>query len=231
MKPYYFRNSPAFGLTLDEVLNSTPWIQVTDARLECFMSASTETYTYGEGRGVRTYTPVPYSPIVADIQRQLNRDDIGDCDYGKIPPYEYNVCFLNRYDNASMQLGWHSDDSPGMDHDHPIAVVSFGQAREIWWREKTQTGVIPADQRQLLEHGSIFVMPAGFQRTHQHRIPKGDRAMGTRISLTYRHYVPALKIEDYEAGLKKATKGLSLDEVERRYKDMVMNYDADNGDF
>lgn len=230
MKPYYFRNRPAFGLSLDEVLNSTPWIQVTDARLECFMSASTETYTYGEGRGVRTYTPVPYSPIVTDIQRQLNRDDIGDCDYGKNPPYEYNVCFLNRYDNAAMQLGWHSDDSPGMDHEHPIAVVSFGQPREIWWREKGQTGVIPADQRQLLEHGSIFVMPPGMQRTHQHRIPKGDKPMGTRISLTYRHYVPvpALKIEDYEAGLKKATEGLSQDEVERRYKDMVMNYDADH---
>jgi alkylated DNA repair dioxygenase AlkB len=228
MKPYYFRNASAFGVTLEDVLNSTPWIQVTDARLECFMSATTDTYTYGEGRGVRTYTPVPYSPLVADIQRQLNRDDIGDCDYGKIPPYEYNVCFLNRYDNAAMQLGWHSDDSPGMDHDHPIAVVSFGQPREIWWREKTQTGVIPANQRQLLEHGSIFVMPAGMQRTHQHRIPKGDKPMSTRISLTYRHYVPVLKIEDYEAGLKKATKGLTLDEVERRYKDMVMNDDADD---
>ena len=227
MKPYYCRNRNAFGVTLDDVLKSTPWIQVTDARLECFMSASTETYTYGEGRGVRTYTPVPYSPIVADIQRQLNRDDVGDCDYGKIPPYEYNVCFLNRYDNASMQLGWHSDDSPGMDHDHPIAVVSFGEPREIWWREKGQTGVIPADQRQLLEHGSIFVMPPGMQRTHQHRIPKGDRPMGTRISLTYRHYVPvpALKIDDYQ---KKATGGLSLDEAERRYKDMVMNNEADD---
>ena len=221
MKPYYFRNRAAFGVTLEDVLNSTPWIQVTEARLECFMSASTETYTYGEGRGVRTYTPVPYSPLVSDIQRQLNRDDIGDCDYGKIPPYQYNVCFLNRYDNASMQLGWHSDDSPGMDHEHPIAVVSFGQPREIWWREKDQTGVIPANQRQLLEHGSIFVMPEGFQRTHQHRIPKGDRPMETRISLTYRHYVPDLKIADYEAGLKKATEGLSLDEIERRYKDMV----------
>jgi alkylated DNA repair dioxygenase AlkB len=187
MKPYYFRSG--FGdIVLDDVLNSTPWIKVTDARLECFMSARTETYTYGEGRGVRTYTPVPYSPLVADIQRQLNRDGLERETLDDV--YMYNVCFLNRYDNAAMQLGWHSDDSPGMDHEHPIAVVSFGQPREIWWREKGQTGVIPADQRQLLEHGSIFVMPAGMQRTHQHRIPKGDKPMGLRVSLTYRHYDP-----------------------------------------
>jgi len=189
MKPYYFR-SGFRDISLDDVLNSTPWLQVTDARLECFMSAATETYTYGEGRGVRTYTPVPYSSLVLDIQRQLNRDDIGGLDGAMRDVFKYNVCFLNRYDNASMQLGWHSDDSPGMDHEHPIAVVSFGQPREIWWRERGQIGVIPADQRQLLEHGSIFVMPAGMQRTHQHRIPKGDKPMLTRVSLTYRHYIP-----------------------------------------
>ena len=199
MKPIYIRSGFP-DVTLDAVLDSTPWIQVTDARLECFMSATTATYTYGEGRGVRTYTPVPYSPLVTGIQETLNTNrppvgkswteyDLGEGYRGE-PRFSYNVCFLNRYDNATMQLGWHSDDSPGMDHDHPIAVVSFGQPREIWWREKSQTGIIPADQRQRLEHGSVFVMPAGMQRTHQHRIPKGDKPMGTRVSLTYRHYVP-----------------------------------------
>jgi alkylated DNA repair dioxygenase AlkB len=200
MKPSYIRS--AFSDTsLDEVLNSTPWIQVTDARLECFMSTTTDTYTYGEGRGVRTYTPVPYSAIVTRIQETLNGHISHVLNEHPAHSGRYNVCFLNRYDNAAMQLGWHSDNSPGMDHDHPIAVVSFGQPREIWWREKGQTGVIPADQRQLLEHGSVFIMPMGMQRTHQHRIPKGDKPMTTRISLTYRHYVPDLKIEDYEKGI------------------------------
>ena len=187
--PLYYRNGFR-DVTLEAILTSTPWIQVTEARLECFMSATTETYTYGEGRGVRTYSPVPYSPLVADIQHQLNRDDIGGLDGAACDVLAYNVCFLNRYDNAAMQLGWHSDDSPGMNHEHPIAVVSFGQPREIWWREKEQQGVIPQSQRQLLEHGSIFIMPAGMQLTHQHRIPKGDRPMAPRGSLTYRMYAP-----------------------------------------
>jgi hypothetical protein len=47
--------------------------------------------------------------------------------------------------------------------------------------------------------------------------------MEPRVSLTFRHYIPDLKIEDYEAGIRKVTEGLSLDEVERRYKEMVDN--------
>ena len=110
-----------------------------------------------------------------------------------------------------------------MDHDHPIAVVSFGQAREIWWKPQKDTGPVPADQRQLLAHGSLFMMPAGMQRTHFHKIPKGGRKMEPRVSLTFRHYIPSLAIDDYETGLKKATEGLSLEEIERRYKEMVDN--------
>jgi alkylated DNA repair dioxygenase AlkB len=197
MKPIYIQNVFP-DVTLEAVLDSTPWIQVTDARLECFMSATTATYTYGEGRGVRTYTPVPYSPLVTRIQETLNDHVSHVLNEHPRKSGLYNVCFLNRYDNATMQLGWHADDSPGMDHDHPIAVVSFGQSREIWWRAKGQTGVVPPEQRQLLEHGSLFVMPAGMQRDHDHRIPKGDRAMSTRVSLTYRHYVPDVTIDDYE---------------------------------
>lgn len=189
MKPIYLPDVFPH-VTLDEIRDTTPWIKVTEARLECFMSASSETYTYGSGVGVRTYTPGPYSILVAVIQATLNTHVSDVLNEHPAMSGKYNVCFLNRYDNAAMQLGWHADDTPGMNHDHPIAVVSFGQPREIWWRENAQKGVIPPEQRQLLGHGSLFVMPPGMQRTHQHRIPKGDRPMSTRISLTYRNYVP-----------------------------------------
>jgi hypothetical protein len=204
MRPLYVPEF-ASAVSLADLFAETPWVTVADTRSECFMApVPGTTYTYGEGRGVRTYTAVAYAPIVANIQDRFNshvegcltrevlsgglRAMVGeDCDCGAT---NYNVCFLNRYDDASKHLGWHADDSPGMDHEHPIAVVSFGEAREIWWRRFGQTGVIPADQRQLLAHGSLFIMPPGFQREFQHRIPKGDRVMGVRASLTYRHYVP-----------------------------------------
>lgn len=178
---------------LQELLK-LPWLDLTEARRECFMSEVTRDYVYGSGRGQRTYTSIPFDPIVLAMMLQLNTGwgtrDIGFSGMvlGPSEPRDYNICFLNRYDGKHNQLGWHSDDSPTMDHDHPIAVVSLGQPREIWWRRIGEKGIVPPEQRQLLGHGSLFVMPPGFQRTHQHRIPKGDREMGTRVSLTFRRY-------------------------------------------
>lgn len=168
------------------LLSEVPWQRVRDARAECFMALEPTTYNYGVPPHDHTYTSVPYHPFVLGVQEYLNapwnRHDICTA--------SYNVCFLNRYDDEHNQLGWHSDDSPGMLHSHPIAVVSFGEPREIWVREKGAKGVVPAEDRYLLESGSVFIMPEGFQQTHQHRIPKGSRKMGPRVSLTFRRYEP-----------------------------------------
>jgi hypothetical protein len=186
MEPTY---TPDYVDASDSDLASVPWGTYTEARQECFMAPSTVTYTYGSGRGIRTYTSIDFLPWVERIRSHLNatplfRDGLGI----EIKTRKYNVCFLNRYQDASQHLGWHADDSPGMDHLHPIAVVSFGQAREIWWRRKGHKGEIPMEQKQLLAHGSLLVMPAGFQLEYEHRIPKGDRKMEPRVSLTFRHY-------------------------------------------
>lgn len=45
-------------------------------------------------------------------------------------------------------------------------------------------------EKRLLTNGSLFVMPAGMQSTHFHRIPKGGRKMQPRISLTFRKLLP-----------------------------------------
>ena len=76
-----------------------------------------------------------------------------------------------------------------MDLDHPIAVVSLGAEREIWWKDKHFKGTIPQENRQLLKNGSLFIMPAGFQNDHLHKIPRCDRPCGIRISLTFRYFV------------------------------------------
>lgn len=163
-----------------------PWERQTEARQEYFMSADSVEYTYGTGRGERTYVSHPFTDWAENIRLNLNAEI-------RQPGNRYNICFFNRYEDEREHLGWHADDSPGMDHNHPIAVVSFGQPREIWWKRKDQKGAVPLCQRQLLANGSLFVMPAGFQLEHFHRIPKGDRKMGPRISLTFRHYVPLEK--------------------------------------
>lgn len=182
MKPIY---APGWldGLALsylEALIREVDWEERTDARRERFMSINPRSYTYGKGAGVRTYHSVPMHPLVAAQMERMNVSG----------PRDYNVCFLNRYDGQGHHLGWHSDDSGGTDPDHPIAVISLGAEREIWWRPIGKPGVVPADHRQLLGAGSLFIMPAGFQQLYQHRIPKSDKPTGTRISLTYRRILP-----------------------------------------
>lgn len=167
-------------IDFDNLFAEIPWVSRTEARDECFQSEQPMDYTYGSGRGVRTYTSIPWTPSVRQVLDALNAE----------PPGLFNVCFLNLYNDKKQHLGWHADDSPSMDHEHPIAVVSFGEAREIWWRRKGSKGVVPDDQRQLLGHGSVFLMPAGMQRDWEHRIPKHDREAEPRVSMTFRHWVP-----------------------------------------
>ena len=168
------------GVTTENFINSIPWDDAGAPRMECFMSDNPEIYGYDTKQGIRTYESHPYNDFVKYIREQLNITFKS----------KYNVCFLNYYLNEKQHLGWHSDNSPGMDLEHPIAVISFGESRDIYVKVMGDKGVVPDNQKFKLEHGSLFIMPAGFQKHHLHKIPKGDRVMGPRVSLTFRHYVP-----------------------------------------
>ncbi len=161
---------------IERLLSEIEWLAVAETRGEHFMSMFPVSYTYGSGRGVRTYTSSPFSAGVGDLLARL-------------PSPGMNVCFLNRYDHQRHHLGWHADDHDGTDHTKPIIVISFGAEREIWWRKKGTNGVVPPENRQLLGNGSMFIMPAGFQADYEHRIPKADRAVGARVSLTFRAFL------------------------------------------
>lgn len=178
MTPDYtecFIDYDAFKRLHDEV----DWLAETPVRLESFMSYASLEYTYGSGRGERTYSSTEFHPLVETIMNKINHER------GR----KYNVCFLNLYLDETNHLGWHSDDSPEMDSEHAIGVVSFGQDREIWWREIGTKGIVPAENRRLLGSGSLFEMPPGFQERYEHRIPKGSYVgMTPRISLTFRRY-------------------------------------------
>ena len=171
-------------------------------RMEAFFSTLGKPYTYGSNGFERTYEPTPMDQAsVVEINNSITSvlETIGS------PTFE--LCFLNRYLNQSDHLGWHADDSPEIDPARPIAVVSLGVEREIWFKpqfcyickstEEHLTDFAPFCSahpskftaqvtKQLLGHGSLLIMPAGYQQTHYHRIPKCDRMCGERISLTYR---------------------------------------------
>ena len=150
------------------------WTNAQSARAECFMSEIDREYQYITNGPI--YKSLSFHPIVEDIMWKINMS------FG----YKLNVCFLNYYIDHTKALGWHSDDSAPIDQSEPIAVVSLGQEREIWTKPIDYKGDIPIEWKQKLGDGSLFIMPAGMQDTHRHKIPKGDRIMGPRISLTYR---------------------------------------------
>jgi alkylated DNA repair dioxygenase AlkB len=161
------------------------WVQrgEPDARVprkEYFASDIGEPYTYGEGDYARTYHPQPWTEVLREIQREV-QDALG---------FQFELCFLNYYETGKDSLNWHSDDSPEMDDLRPIAIVTFGAEREIWFRPREDKGGNPKlVTKQILHNGSLAMMLPGMQDTHQHKIPRsGLHNCGPRISLTFRGY-------------------------------------------
>lgn len=133
----------------DEINQTTGWLNLDLPRDEAFMSEDRLRYSYTADR---FYDSTPFTPIVSDILGLLNVTTKSD----------YDVCFLNRYNSANDFLGWHADDSPEMDQDHPICTISLGSEREIWIKEIGTSGEVPPENRFKLPSGSCFIMPAGF---------------------------------------------------------------------
>lgn len=134
-------------------------------------------YVYGKGAGVREYLPQEGHPAIRAIREKLEART----------GTRFEVCFLNGYEDQSDHLGWHADDSPEMDDARPIAIVSLGAEREIWFRPQADKLAV---EKLKLEHGSLCLMHPGMQDTHYHRIPKAGFICGARISLTFRGYAP-----------------------------------------
>lgn len=144
-------------------------------RREYYCNRWDEPYTYGKGEFARTYQPQTEVNAIINIWWVVERKLAAD----------FDICFLNGYEDSSDQLGWHSDDSPEMDDTRPIAIVSLGAERDIMFRKKDSKEV----ERLKLENGSLCLMQPGMQDTHQHRIPKAGFECGPRVSLTFRGFV------------------------------------------
>lgn len=161
---------------VESLWNEISWVNIdTVPRYECWMNDYGVPYSYGSGTFSRTYEPIDWYSEADNIRNFLKFK------------FDFDCCFINGYINEKQHLGWHSDDSPEMSHDHPIAVVSFGEEREIWFRNKYEPEVV---EKLLLENGSFLLMHPNMQRDWEHRIPKCSRNnIGKRISFTYRKLV------------------------------------------
>lgn len=153
------------------------WVRIDKTpRSEYYANDILEPYTYGSKDFARTYNVQPWTPELLELRSLV--EYMSEC--------KFETCFLNRYHNQSDHLGWHADNSPEMDDGRPIAIVSLGVARVIWF---AQNGNLKEKTVLTLGHGSLALMHAGMQDTHMHRIPKAGFMCGERISLTFRGYV------------------------------------------
>ena len=172
---------PNFVDNPDEMLKALQtkleWERRSDApRSEYYANDIDAPYVYGNGTGRRTYFPRPYHDEILAIRRKLEA----------FTSTVFEVCFLNRYHNQSDHLGWHADASPEMDDARPIATISLGVEREIWFRPIGENENIT---KLKLAHGSMCLMLPGMQDAWQHRIPKASFQCGERLSFTFRGYV------------------------------------------
>jgi alkylated DNA repair dioxygenase AlkB len=163
----------AQGVDTEKLWQSMHWEQREDSpRRECWMTDTNEPYTYGSGRGVRTYHPVVWHPTAKRFQGSISMKFV----------QKLEGCFANGYVNERQHLGWHSDNSPEMDDNRFIAILSFGAERDIYFRKIGERDTTKVN----MPHGSLLIMPIGFQLTHEHKIPKHWEPCGKRISFTYR---------------------------------------------
>ena len=137
-------------------------------RLEAWFGASPYTYS-GETMAAREF-----AEDLLDIKNDVEA----------LTGHAFDSCLVNYYRDGSDHVRWHADDEPGVGP--VIASVSLGAGRRFVMRP-TDGG--PARPEWTLGHGDLLVMNAGTQEAWQHRIAKTAKAVGSRLSLTFRQCV------------------------------------------
>lgn len=107
---------------------------------------------------------------------------------------QFNMVFLNWYENGHHYIGYHSDDEKQLLKNTAgetlVFSLTFGAKREFYIREKSKTKPLPEPTKFTLKHGSGILMGGKCQETHKHSIPaiggkKGEK-VGRRINMTFR---------------------------------------------
>lgn len=172
MYPVYITNfidSDISDLLLNHLLNDFEW-QKCPTVYGCFLFDS----NYIFNNNYVKFDSQKFSKPIKDILNILNANY--NCNF--------NACLLNKYENKSHHLQWHSDDSKQINKDHNIAIISFGSNRKLQWKLKISNNL----EETILESGSLLIMPAGFQKRSYHRVLPGDED-SIRVSLVFINFV------------------------------------------
>ena len=128
-------------------------------------------------------TPIDWTPAALTIKAKVE----------EVTGEKFDSLNLNMYRDDKDHIGWHIDKEDEGLWTAPIASVSLGAVRTFQIREFK---IAEGHQRKKekigdtyslpLAHGSLVVMPAGFQSKWLHRLAQTSEPCGHRINLTFR---------------------------------------------
>lgn len=98
----------------------------------------------------------------------------------------FNYVLLNLYKGGNDYISHHKDNESSLDPTFPIACLSFGAQRTIEFRRPN----FPSTHI-ILEQSLLYTMEQPTNQLFSHGIAANPFIKGMRISLTFRHFVPA----------------------------------------
>jgi alkylated DNA repair dioxygenase AlkB len=96
---------------------------------------------------------------------------------------EREIWIKKKFEDCPSCDGYGFDGYSPFDSGEPQCEKCAGAGRVV------PKGAVPPEDRYLLQRGSLFIMPPGFQEVMLHRIPKHPQPCGWRISLTFRKFL------------------------------------------
>ena len=167
---------------LKELIGHTPWRADSVVLWGKTYLQPRLTAWYGDAHARYVYSgleldPLPWTSRLLALKASIER----------ATGSRFNSVFMNYYRNERDSMGMHSDDEPELGAEPVIASLSFGAARTLVFRHRSDRSREPIHIG--LGDGSLLLMRGATQRHWKHGIAKERRPRTARVNLTFRHIV------------------------------------------
>lgn len=126
----------------------------------------------------------PWTPALEEVRKKV------EAQFGP-----QHAVLANLYRDGADSIGAHADDEGDLEPCAPVLMVSLGALRNFVIKHRTtkKRYVLP------MEQGSLLCMAGATNDVAVHSVPKTAKAVGPRISLTFRRMSPASRRGDWHA--------------------------------